>query len=157
MKVAEYECRPHANTFHDLRSPDLIDSSPLDFGKLLELGLKFCVQEERPIRSALDNTFSRFVRDVRLKYTFAGEERDSLDCHKKIYVKSSWQPGAASPQLERLLQQFEREMRSEREIALKRPKATNLSRYQFATLQHLRSNQQVIVLICDKNLGPAVM
>ena len=121
MKFAEYECRPNTNTFHDLRSSDIIASSPLDFGKLLELGLKFCVQEERPIRSALDNTFARFVRDVRLQYYFAGEERDDMDCNKKIYVKSSWQPGAASPQLERLLQQFEREIRAEREIALKRP------------------------------------
>ena len=157
MKFVEYDNRPKTNTLHDLRSSELIVTSPLDYGKLLELGLKFCIQEERHIRNKLNDTFSRFVRDVRIKFAFAGEEHEKMDCHKKIYVKSSWQPSAASEQLEDLLLQFEQEIRAERDIASKRPKATNLSRYQFATLQHLRSNRQVIVLICDKNLGPAVM
>ena len=101
MVVKDYDNRLIQNTFHDLRPPDIIRESPLDFGKLLELGLKFCIQKERPIRSSLGDTFSRFVRDVRLKFKFSrNNNNDPIDSDKKIYIKSSWQPKASFKQLE---------------------------------------------------------
>ena len=54
--------------------------------------------------------FTSFVRDVILKYKFTGAEKDTMDCNRKIYVKSSYQPGAASEQLEYLLNKFEQEI-----------------------------------------------
>ena len=136
MKVNEYNNRPSTMTYHDLRPPEVISASPLQFGKLLGLGLKFCLQEERPKESALDECMSRFKRDVRLKYTFAGCPKTE-QCHKKIYVKSSWQPDSASKLVEECMLDFENDIRKERAVARARPKATNLSKYQFACLQHL--------------------
>ena len=72
--VNEYRTRVNQMTYHDLRSPEELARNPLDFGCLLGLGHKFCIQESMPKREALVSTFERFDRDVRLKYTFACEE-----------------------------------------------------------------------------------
>ena len=104
----------------------------------------------------LEDTFARLRQDIRLNYIFAGKDNDNFT-NKKIYVKSSWNPPSASQHIEHTLRQFEQEMLSERQVALDRLKATNLSQYQFSTLQHLRANNNVIVLIYDKNLSAAVM
>ena len=143
-------------TYHDLRSPQELATNPLDFGCLLGLGHKFCIQESRPNRETLVRTFERFNRDVRLKYTFAGKELNN-DYEKKIYVKSTWEPGLSSDDTEDILTDFQQKLRSEREVSLSRPRATNLSKHQYNILNHLRSNKHLIILICDKNLGPAVM
>ena len=72
MKQNEYDNRALQMAYHDLRPVELIAKSPLKFGKLLGLGLKFCIQEEHPQECELDASIERFTRDVRLKYTFAG-------------------------------------------------------------------------------------
>ena len=156
MSTKEYFNRPNQMTYHDLRSPTEFAENPLELGCLLGLGNKFCIQEERPKRRVLDDTFMRFRRDVRLKYTFAGVESND-EYEKKIYVKSDWDPGAANVEREEILSTFEYRLRTEREFSLARPRATNLSKHQYNILNHLRSNKDIIVLICDKNLGPSVM
>ena len=70
MVVKGHNNSPKQNTFHDFCHPDIIREFPLNFSKLLELGLRFCIQEERPIRSLLDDTFSRFVREIHLNMKF---------------------------------------------------------------------------------------
>ena len=142
-------------TYHDLRSPEIRAESPIELGCLLGLGLKFCIQEERPKELVLNETFERLNRDVRLKYKFAGKE--SEQCDKKIFVKSTWQPKAASLDTENILKAFEDNIRQERDISRARPRATNLSKHQFNILNHLRSNKDIIIIQCDKNLGPGVM
>ena len=142
-------------TYHDLRSPEIRAESPIELGCLLGLGLKFCIQEERPKELVLNETFERLNRDVRLKYKFAGKE--SEQCDKKIFVKSTWQPKAASLDTENILKAFEENIRQERDISRARPRATNLSKHQFNILNHLRSNKDIIIIQCDKNLGPGVM
>ena len=156
MKQNEYENRALQMAYHDLRPKELIDKSPLKFGKLLGLGLKFCVQEERPRECELNDSMTRFKRDIRLKYTFAGCPSNDK-CHKKIYVKSTWEPDKASNGVEHNISSFEQGLRDERTIARQRPKATNLSKYQYTCLQHLRRDKTIIVLMADKNLGPVVM
>ena len=142
-------------TYHDLRPSNIISKSPLELGCLLGLGLKFCIQEERPKDLVLDETFKRLNRDVRIKYTFAGKESEQYD--KKIYVKSTWDPNLANQETEDILSTFEANIRKERELSRTRPRATNLSKHQFNILNHLRSNKELIIIQCDKNLGPGVM
>ena len=143
-------------TYHDLRSPTEFSENPLKLGCLLGLGHKLCIQEECPKRNMLDETFQRFCRDVRLRYTFVGVK--SNDAYKKkIYVKSDWDPGAANDETEEILSTFERKLQTEQEFSLARPRATNLSKHQYSILNHHCPNKNITILICNKNLGPAVM
>ena len=142
-------------TYHDLRSPEIISKAPLVLDCLLGLGLKFCIKEERPNKLVLDEIFKRLNRDVRLKFTFAGKESEHVN--KKIYVKSTWDPNAANSETGEILSKFENNIRNERELSLARPRATNLSKHQFNVLNHLRSNNKIIIMQCDKNLGSGVM
>ena len=144
--VNEYNNQVSQMIYHDLRSPQELATNPLDFGRLLGLGHKFCIQESQPKSKTLVSTFDRFNRDVRLKYTFAGQELNRK-CEKKIYVKSTWGPGLASEETENILAEFQQNIRSEREISLSQPQATNLSKHQFGILNYLRSNKEIIVLI----------
>ena len=113
--------------------------NPLKLDCLLGLGHKFCIQEERPQRGALDTTFERFDRKIQLKYTFAGHaSKDDYD--KKIYVKSSWDTGLANNETEDILSIFQQNIWEVREISLTRPCATNLSKHQFNIVKHLRAN-----------------
>ena len=59
-KQNECDNQPSTMTYHDLRPSHLIAESHLQFGKLLGLGLKFCLQEERPKESVLDKCMLRF-------------------------------------------------------------------------------------------------
>ena len=82
-------------------------------------------------------------RDVRIKYKFAGINRERKFI-KKLHVKLDWTPELASEQLEELINRFEHSIKKEREIQRARPQATNLSTHQFNILKHLRSNQSII-------------
>ena len=156
MKQKEYDNRALQMAYHDLRPTELINKSPPKFGKLLGLGLNLCIQKERPRECELDASITRFKRDICLKYTFA--DCPSHDkCHKKIYIKSTWQPNKASNGVENNISEFGQGLQKERMIARLRPKATNLSKYQCACLQHLCRDTIIIVLMTDKNLGPVVM
>lgn len=57
----------------------------------------------------------------------------------------------------KILSSFESNIWKEREINHARPHATNISKHQFNILNHLRSNTEIIIIQCDKNLGPGVM
>ena len=79
-------------------------------------------------------------------------------CDKKIYVKPSWNPDNVSDKTEEILKNTaESNLRNEQNIYRSRPCATNLSKHQFNILNHLPSNRDIIILMCDKNLGPAMM
>ena len=71
----------------------LTTKPPLGIGKLLGLGLKFCVQNKKPSQIKLLNNIQRFKRDIRLKHYFAGEPMDpDYIKYKKLYIKSDWEP-----------------------------------------------------------------
>ena len=73
------------------------------------------------------------------------------------YVKLTWQPDNASLKVKECMMAFENDIRQECALARSRPKAKNLSKYQFAYLQHLRQNKTIIVFMLDKNLGTVVL
>ena len=135
--------------YHDLRPPEISSANPLDLGCLLGLGLKFCIQEERPRKDVLERSFERFKRDTRLRYFFAGSIKNE-QCNKKIYIKSSWDPGNANKTTKDMLSLFQSKLAEERKISHARPRATNLSKHQYSILNHIQSTPSIIVIQCDK-------
>ena len=66
-------------------------------------------------------------------------------------------PQASNPTLETLINRLEHDIQTVRAILRSRPPATNLSVNQRNTLNSLRNDIHNIVLMCDKNLGHALM
>ena len=91
IKFIEYDARPTQNTYHNLRPDNIIASFLLNFGILLGLGLQLCVKEERPNKNVLDDTFARFVRDVRL-FFFAGvkSKTEQQEISYQVYLESNY-------------------------------------------------------------------
>ncbi len=123
---------------------------------MLGYGLKFCICDCPPPPD-LRESFDRFRRDVRTKFTFLAGGNNGNDFNAKLYVKSkTWDPDPATPHLEYCMQLFE--SRVTNAIQNYRPQfKPNLLPNQLCTLQSLRDNKQLIVLQTDKNLGPAIM
>ena len=86
MSPLDYFNRPHQMAYHNLC---VHKQPPPGIGTTLGLGLKFCIQTDRP-PSTLHRSFSRLENDVRKKYVFAGSQMK--DIPQKIYVKSDWIP-----------------------------------------------------------------
>ena len=143
-------------TFHNL----CINHTPPPGTKnLLGLGHKFIPQRAFP-KLLLQPTLTDFNRDIRLKYTFAGVQSNSLTKNdKKIYVKSDWIPDPGNDDLEHRLEEFKNQLTkaaTANRTNLIRP-TYNLDKSQYRTLHSLKNNQDIIVLLADKNLGPVTM
>ena len=142
-------------TFHNLCSKY---KPPPGTKNLLGLGHKFIPQRHFP-KPILHQTLANFKRDVRLKYTFAGEIPSPMSKNdKKIYIKSDWDPPTGNDELESRLSAFSTTLTES--IATHNssiPKSSNLTRLQYHTLQQLKDNDDIIVLLADKNLGPVTM
>ena len=129
--------------------------------KLLGLGLKFCVND-RPPTPDLNSTMNRFRTDVRRTYQFLDAEDNDDDgeirYHPKLYVRNQeWTPDPASPEIEAALDAFAQSVQS----ATQRHQAQvhnqpNLLKFELRLLNELRQNKDLIVLMTDKNLGPAI-
>ena len=100
MPTLEYFSRPSRMAFHDLCTSKV---APQGIGTTLGLGLKFCVQTDRPPDN-LSKSFSRFADDVRRKFMFAGTPMKEVS--KKIYVKSEWVPPPADSHVEDRISKF---------------------------------------------------
>ena len=143
-------------TYHNLCTNPEIQPPP-GIEELLGLGLKFCIQEQRPSDTELKEGLERFERDIRIKYTMAGKS-ENPDYNKKIYIKSNWEPDDGNDKLEEGLQNFRRAILQCREETNNNTStATNLATFQQHLMKSLQDNPKIIVLETDKNLGPAVM
>ena len=67
---------------------------PSNAGKLLGLGLNFCVQKRNVDPTTTNTTMERLRRDTRLKFIFAEtsdpEFEEDYAIYKKLYIKSDW-------------------------------------------------------------------
>ena len=106
----------------------------------------------------LEETFKEVVRDVRLKYFFAGENLKNKDdnYHPKLYIKSDWDPPPACEEVERRLTQFYLDIIHHKSKFSPTP-TTNISRLQYRALKFLKNNPIYIVAQADKNLGPVLI
>ena len=129
---------------------------PSGLGPLLGLGMKFCIKSMKPNLKSLPLAFERLRRDMRLRYNFAGEE--NLEFNPRLYIKSTWEPPDACPQIERRLDKLEKVLTSARDEILKSTHpSSNLSIQNLHNLRLLTRNPEFIVVETDKGLGPAVI
>ena len=153
MSGPEYFNRPQNMTFHDLCT-EL--KAPEGIGVTLGLGLKFCIQEDFPKNTYL-HSFARLQDDIRKRYIFDGKE-SLCKTPKKIYVKSSWIPDPVEDRVESRIGNFSRAILAEHNfLRTTIKKSSNLTLVQKSHLNLLRSNKDFVILISDKNLGPAIM
>ena len=134
---------------------------PPGIGNLLGLGLKFCIQEKQPSKQKLEEGIQRFKRDIRLKHFFAGTiENPNYKKYKKIYIKSNFDPKTIHRdlKLENTLTNFENKLISARiNIIRNSYDRTNLTTQQQNMIKTLKKDKHLILLVTDKNLGPAIM
>ena len=150
-----YFDRPTHLAFHDLTTT----TKPSDnLRALLGLGLKFC-PTPRFTTHDLSSTITRFSRDLQLKTFFAGATKDEDDEEvlPKLYLRSTWTP----PKWEIPRTIHERIDVFGQQLPLLFPKRrgkSNLLPNQLRALSSLAANRHKLMIVkCDKNLGPAVI
>ena len=156
MKTTTYFARNNNNTYHNLC---LHLKPPDNIGSLLGLGLKFCIQNRRPDKNAMDEAIQRLTKDMRLKYLFQGEDdNETNNYNRKLYIKSQWEPPPASRDIENRITKFSEAITEKRTFITSITKqATNLTTSQQHLLKQIRDDPRFIILMTDKNLGPAIM
>jgi hypothetical protein len=134
---------------------------------LLGLGLKFIPTPRysttaRELSKDDDSTLPQFHRDVELACWFGRPddetELDNADCdyNPKMYVKSKWRPpnGAIPRTVANRVDLFETTIRT---LFVKRRGRTNLLPFQRRALNWLATQDDFVIVTCDKNLGPAII
>ena len=154
MTTYEYFNRPFQMAYHNLCETL---SPPKGIGITLGLGLKFCIQADKP-KNDISTSFDRFSEDVRKRFIFSGQKLGSTP--KKIYIKSKWKPKETDTveHLESRLSSFINNLYHERRIKIKQQqKATNITKIQQNHIKFLQNNKEFITLMADKNLGPCII
>ena len=88
MRLSTYYSKMNTNAFHNLCTTT---APPPNIGNLLSLGLKYCIKTPYPKKNSLTDAFTRFRRDIRLRYFFEDNEEDNnpLDpFNPSLYIKS---------------------------------------------------------------------
>ena len=140
--------------FHDLTTEI---KPPANLRSLLGLGLKFCPTPRytTPARLLLDRTMSRLRRDLQLRAYFAGAPPDG-DYEMRYHVPSRWTPPhwTNTPEVMERLRSFQWAAAAKHR---KRRAGSNLLPHQRLALSSLRRRTDLLVVTCDKNLGPAII
>ncbi len=127
---------------------------PPNLRALLGLGLSFC---PRPTKTSgiRAHVTDRFRRDAHLKAFFA-HTKERTDYNPKLYISSEWEaPEALIPDmLKTRLENFFVNMKS---TFQKRHVNPNLLLFQRQILNDLRDSKDLLIVMTDKNLGPAVI
>jgi hypothetical protein len=142
---------------------NLCDSQlpPPGTSQLLWHGLKFCIKKALP-KPNLDITFSRLKKDIRPRYFWSKKglpsTSDAEDYNPKLYIKSTWEPEEASPEIETALQLFRSRVAQavHQNIQMQRRKH-NIPTKPRRLLQTLATNPNFIILPTDKNLGQSIL
>jgi hypothetical protein len=163
MTVFYYFNRPTNLAFHDLTSRL---SPPKNLRSLLGLGLKFIpTPHQSTLASTLyskEGAFPRLSRSIELRCFFIDSDHldpsePSVNYNPRMYINSDWSPPFSNvPRaLSQRLHHFEQTVTSEFRTKLKvKP---NLLRHQRFALEHLRQQNDFLIVACDKNLGPSII
>ena len=156
MPSTTYFNSPTNLAFHNLCTHATI---PPDTKLLLGLGPKFIPKTTHP-QSNLTTTLTNFSRDIRLKYLFAGSTSEPFTKNdRKIYINSDFEPDRTdNTDLETRLSKFHDQITNLVHNNTKSYKHTpNLNHNQLQTLNKLKNNKDIVILLADKNLGPVVL
>ena len=175
MGAHQYFNRPTHMAFHDLTTTK---KPPLNLRSLLGLNLKFIPtpRYNTPWSYYENHTLPKFNRAMRLKAFFAYRHTgtDLIDdvshpatippapntrdnYNARMHVPSHWEPPEKAKfpiQIQRRLDKFAAALKST--VRLQRSRS-NLLPHQRRALAHLRSQEDFLIIQCDKNLGPAII
>ena len=155
MSPTHYHSRPTHLAFHDLTTTI---KPPANLRSLLGLGLQFIPTPKKSNHFAkISDSIDRLTRSLKLKFYFADRESSESDYNPRIYIPSAWTPPRwefPEAQLNPRLQDFASRMKK-----LFRPRKgiTNLLPHQQRALDDLQAQDELLVVPCDKNLGPAII
>ena len=144
MPLPTYFNKLGQNNYHNLCTSI---RPPINCGDLLGLGLKFCVQNRRIDRKALETGVERFQWDVWLKFYFLGGDLPTTTNHldkqkRKLYIKSKWPPPLAFKSVEDRMKAFSKELFNRHDFIKKvSTPATNLSKIQLKIMRELRADK----------------
>ena len=162
MSPWAYFNRPSNMAFHDLTSKI---NPPKNLRTLLGLSLKFipCPRYNTPWATYENITFPRLNHDFRIKAYLADrldptEEDDDNPFNSRLYVRSEWNPPdhlyPFPRELPRRIHAFQTFLQG---VITRSKSKPNLLPHQRHALDYLRSQTSLLVVQCDKNLGPAVI
>ena len=155
MPTWHYFTRPSNMAMHDLTTKDT--PIPKSLTTIIGLGLKFIPTPRRPNRKPT-SSFDRFRKDFNTKVFFSGRPLpEDKKYNNKMQVASEWEPKPwdIPETIHDRLTHFRRQIL--REMKIKRPRTTNLLPFQTRALSKLAQRTDVLVVSCDKNLGPALI
>ena len=155
MPTWYYFLLPTNPSFHDLR---FNKNTPIPYHvkSLLGLSLKFCPTPRYTYTNTIiSNTLRRHQRDLWLKNYFADNLLDD-NYNPRLYCKSSWLPPEwkINRELQRRFKEFEIKYKL---LFKRRHGVSNLLPSQRIALQCLQQSKSLIIVQCDKNLGPSII
>ena len=163
MSPWTYFNRPTNMSFHDLTSKSI---PPNNLRSLLGLSLKFIPNPRFNVtwRHYQMVTLPRLVNDLKVKTfmatKFADESDDDAEdeFNPRMYIRSGWTPPEHlfpfPKELPRRLRQFETHIKH---LVHRQQCRSNLLPHQRVALDYIRNQQDLLVVQCDKNLGPALI
>ena len=150
-------------SFHNLTTTI---TPPKNLRSLLGLSLKFVPTPRYNVRwKAYQTTiFPRLINDLKVKAFMAcnlGDDDDSddeEDYNKRMYIRTGWTPPEHlfpfPKELPLRLRSFTTAVKS---LVRRRKCPSNLLPHQRNALDYLQSQKELLVVQCDKNLGPAII
>ena len=140
---------------HDLTSPTT--EIPTNLDSLIGLGLKFCPIPRYTPTDTTD-TLARFQKDLYVKTFFAGRPMNREETYiPSMKVENDWQPKDWDLP-DQIHERFYKFSTSITKLFKKRRRLeNNLLPYQKVTLQALAKRTDILIVSCDKNLGPAII
>ena len=134
---------------------------PQGLQSLLGLGLKYCIKYPRPT-NRISKTVKRFKNDIRRIYHFKYHPPADDDPHDtkyipELYISAEWvAPVCPDKEVEKALSLFESTLIEERGRFYKN-NPSNLLPSQFKLINKYKSDDNIIVLEADKNMGGSTL
>jgi hypothetical protein len=121
---------------------------------------KYCIKRGRPCGTDVmfKRNLSRFTRSVHIRLALQHLDTDKESYIPGLYIPSKFEPPLADANVEARLMEFaERFERLTLHASKRCRNRFNLNPQQYWVLRTLKSDRHFIVVLTDKNLGPAIM
>jgi hypothetical protein len=121
---------------------------------------KYCIERGCPHGTDVmfKRNLSRFACSVRIRLALQHLDTDKESYIPGLYIPSKWEPPLADANVKARLMEFaERFERLMLHASKRRRNRFNLNPQQYWVLRTLKSDHCFIVVLTDKNLGPAIM
>ena len=154
-----YFARPSNLAYHDLTTHT---KPPPGLHSTLGLGLKFIPTPKysHTWTQIQESTMERFEKDLKIKCFVRGhmDKEDDEPFNPRMHIPSDFIPPKhliPTKVLDQRLQKFGAFLQSK--FSRKKRGKANLLPHQMKALQKLRNDRSILVVQCDKNLGPATI